>query len=60
VGRWFKMIKQMIAVTENDIVLIEKSQAIEVDCNISLDVPSRYAGRYFFKKITQLQLLLSL
>lgn len=54
------MIKQMIAVTENDIVLIEKSQAIEVDCNISLDVPSRYAGRYFFKKITQLQLLLSL
>jgi hypothetical protein len=45
VGRCFKMMKQMIAVTENGIVLIEKSQAIEVDCNISLEVPGRYAGK---------------
>jgi hypothetical protein len=47
VGRRLKMMKQMIAVTEKGIKLTEKSQAIEVDCNISLEVPGGYAGQYY-------------
>jgi hypothetical protein len=36
--------KQMIAVTEKGIKLIEKSQAIEVGCSISLEVPGGCAS----------------
>jgi hypothetical protein len=50
--------KQIIAVTEEGIKLIEKKsamlnfvfRAIEADCDISLVVSGGYAGQYFFKR----------